>query len=229
MRGYPRVYEDRTEIVTRGKDPRKTEKEGIIRGNFYATFPSSNLCLVSSLPSFLPLPYFVARENMKKVDLQPQHQNTGGYHNKTGVDGFCDLNWLSSEANDEEEDTFQRNFISREKNATFTSAIESKFNGPRDLLKRLSLLSSGEDPNPLGRAFVVMTVENESHIDGRKDLVLIRGWATPRIANWFYHCTSTFFMVLEHVVPLVKSNSHTCPKLKYGLCSWQGNLKLKLG
>ncbi|KAM1225679.1 hypothetical protein ACFX13_045115 [Malus domestica] len=76
MRGYPRVYENRTEIVTRGKDPRKTEKEGIIRGNFYATL------------------YVIC---------------TGGYHNKTGVDGFCDLNWLSSEANDEEEDTFQRN------------------------------------------------------------------------------------------------------------------------
>ncbi|XP_018507948.2 phosphatidylinositol-3-phosphatase SAC1 [Pyrus x bretschneideri] len=32
----------------------------------------------------------------------------GGSHNKTGVDGFCDLNWLSSEADDNEEDIFQR-------------------------------------------------------------------------------------------------------------------------
>ncbi|KAM1366199.1 hypothetical protein FF1_044285 [Malus domestica] len=32
----------------------------------------------------------------------------GGSHNETGVDGFCDLNWLASEANDTEEDIFQR-------------------------------------------------------------------------------------------------------------------------
>ncbi|CAN6678690.1 unnamed protein product [Malus baccata var. baccata] len=34
--------------------------------------------------------------------------SNGGSRNETGVDGFCDLNWLSSEANDSEEDIFQR-------------------------------------------------------------------------------------------------------------------------
>ena len=34
--------------------------------------------------------------------------SNGGCRNETGVDGFCDLNWLSSEANNSEEDIFQR-------------------------------------------------------------------------------------------------------------------------
>ena len=51
---------------------------------------------------------------MKKVALQPLQQKL--LHIKSvledpitrRVDGFCDLNWLSSESNDDEEDTFQR-------------------------------------------------------------------------------------------------------------------------
>lgn len=35
----------------------------------------------------------------------------GGSHNDSGVDGYCDLNWLSSGGNDNEEDIFLRYFV----------------------------------------------------------------------------------------------------------------------
>lgn len=40
--------------------------------------------------------------------------------------------------------------------------------------------------------------------------VIISNGATFHIANLFYGKTSTFFMALEHVVPRVKPNGHTC-------------------
>ena len=35
----------------------------------------------------------------------------GGSHNDAGVDGYCDLNWLTSGGDDNEEDIFLRYFF----------------------------------------------------------------------------------------------------------------------
>ncbi|TQD91947.1 hypothetical protein C1H46_022463 [Malus baccata] len=47
-------------------------------------------------------------ENGSAPKVTSHEIGNGGSQNETGVDGFCDLNWLASEANDTEEDIFQR-------------------------------------------------------------------------------------------------------------------------